>query len=80
MNKAISSAAFAAAFMLLLGGCQNGVNNPELNQCAQQNFQCENSCNNSSINDSMTNQVCVAQCQEVYNRCKEQAEKLGDVK
>ncbi|MEO2267119.1 hypothetical protein [Pseudoalteromonas pernae] len=75
MNKAV----LALTLGLLLGGCQNSVNSPELNQCAQQNFQCENSCNNSTVDESMTNQVCVAQCQEVYNRCKEQAQKLDNI-
>ncbi|MFY8274121.1 hypothetical protein AAEU32_08345 [Pseudoalteromonas sp. SSDWG2] len=75
MNKAVLTLALA----FTLAGCQNSVNNPELNQCAQQNFQCENSCTNTTVEESMTEKVCVAQCQEIYNRCKEQAQKLGDI-
>ena len=72
-------AIFALALAAALSGCQNSVENPELNQCAQQNFQCETNCSNSTVEESMTNTVCVAQCQEIYNRCKEQAEKLGEI-
>ena len=31
----------AALTFLVLAGCQNQIESPELNQCAQQNYQCE---------------------------------------
>ena len=71
-------AIFALALVAALSGCQNSVENPELNQCAQQNFQCETNCSNSTVEESMTNTV-RGPVPEIYNRCKEQAEKLGEI-
>ena len=47
MHTLIKMSAVALTFMLL-AGCQNNAGNPELNQCAQQNYQCESSCEQQS--------------------------------
>ncbi len=64
------------ALGLLLGACQSRVNSPELNQCAQQNFQCESSCQQQNGPDCFGNDVCINKCIEQFNRCKEQAKQL----
>ncbi|KAF7788185.1 hypothetical protein PRUB_a2783 [Pseudoalteromonas rubra] len=60
---------------LLLAGCSN-TNSPELNQCAQQNYQCEQSCEQRANPQSMAMQVCSDGCIESFNQCKAQAEQL----
>ncbi|AOT07014.1 hypothetical protein [Pseudoalteromonas luteoviolacea] len=68
---------FALPLLLLsLVACSNQQNSPELNQCAQQNFQCEQNCSMSSTEQTMTRQICSGECIERYNACKAQAEEL----
>ncbi|MBQ4832167.1 hypothetical protein J8L70_02840 [Pseudoalteromonas sp. MMG010] len=62
---------------LLFAGCQNHVENPEMNQCAQQNYQCESDCKQHSTEQSLTEQICTAKCTERYNQCKINAQKLN---
>jgi hypothetical protein len=69
--------ALAVMMLSVLAGCQNNVTNAELNQCAQQNYQCESNCKQQSTAESLKEQVCSAKCIESYNYCKVQAEKLG---
>ncbi|ATC81278.1 MULTISPECIES: hypothetical protein [Pseudoalteromonas] len=78
MQTFIKTSALALSFSLL-AACQNQVKNPELNQCAQQNYQCENSCDQQSIDKGLKQQVCSAKCVESYNQCKAQAQKLTDL-
>lgn len=78
MQTIIKSSVIALSFSLL-AACQNQVQNPELNQCAQQNYQCESSCEQQSIAQGLKQQVCSAKCVESYNQCKAQAEKLGSL-
>ncbi|WP_125781018.1 hypothetical protein [Pseudoalteromonas rubra] len=61
--------------LLLAAGCSN-TNSPELNQCAQQNYQCEQSCEQRANPQSLAMQVCNDQCIESFNQCKAQAEQL----
>lgn len=63
----------------LLTGCQSYLGNSEMNQCAQQNYQCENSCEQQTTQESMTLKLCSAKCAQVYNQCKSQAESLNSV-
>lgn len=77
MNTLLKTSVAALTF-IFLAGCQNSVTNPELNQCAQQNYQCINSCEQQSSSESLSQQVCSAKCIERYNHCKVQAEKLGE--
>jgi hypothetical protein len=62
--------------VLLLTGCQNQLT-PELNQCAQQNYQCEQTCTMQSAEATLTRQLCTQQCVDDYNACKVQAESLS---
>ena len=78
MHTLIKMSAVALTFMLL-AGCQNNAGNPELNQCAQQNYQCESSCEQQSTGQGLKQQVCSAKCVESYNQCKAQAENLGNI-
>lgn len=61
---------------LLIAGCQSTMT-PELNQCAQQNYQCESNCSMQSTEATLTQQLCTQQCVDDYNACKVQAEALG---
>ena len=74
--------AIAATFfaMTLLSACSNKIDNPEMQQCAQQNYQCEASCEQQSTADGLVHKVCSNKCIEAYNQCKANAEKLGEVK
>lgn len=72
------------AFALLvlsttLLGCSNSIS-PELNQCAQQNYQCERSCEMQNTPETMSLQICTDKCIEQYNACKVQAEKISESK
>lgn len=69
----------AALTLLVLAGCQNPIESPELNQCAQQNYQCESTCEQQSSGEGLKHQVCSGKCVESYNQCKVQAEKLGSL-
>ena len=62
-----------------LAGCQNQIENPEMQQCAQQNYQCEVNCEQQSTGEGMLYKVCSTKCIEAYNQCKKNAEALGDV-
>ncbi|MBE0369407.1 hypothetical protein J8L98_15980 [Pseudoalteromonas sp. MMG013] len=61
--------------ILLLSACQSN-NSAELNQCAQQNYQCETSCVNSNTPETMSHQICNNECIETFNQCKVQAQQL----
>ncbi|GEB69616.1 MULTISPECIES: hypothetical protein [Pseudoalteromonas] len=78
MQTLLKSSVVALTFVLL-AGCQNQVENPEMNQCAQQNYQCETSCEQQTTAESLKKQVCSGKCVESYNQCKVQAEKLGNI-
>ncbi len=78
MQTLIKSSLVALTFVLL-AGCQNQIENPEMKQCAQQNYQCETSCEQQTTAQSLKKQVCSAKCVESYNQCKIQAEKLGNI-
>jgi hypothetical protein len=78
MHTLIKTSVVALSF-LLLSGCQNNPGNPELNQCAQQNYQCENSCEQQSSGEGLKQQVCSSKCIERYNQCKAQAENLANI-
>ncbi|KZN28839.1 hypothetical protein N480_08725 [Pseudoalteromonas luteoviolacea S2607] len=65
---------------VMLAACSNQNNSPELNQCAQQNYQCEQNCNLSSTEQTMTRQICSGECVEKYNNCKAQAEELSKIR
>ncbi|MEL0639995.1 hypothetical protein V6260_05170 [Pseudoalteromonas aliena] len=78
MHTLIKTSVVALTFSLL-AGCQNQVENPEMNQCAQQNYQCESSCEQQTTAEGLKQQVCSAKCVESYNQCKAQAEKLGNI-
>jgi hypothetical protein len=69
----------AALTFLVLAGCQNQIESPELNQCAQQNYQCETNCEQQSSGEGLKQQVCSGKCVESYNQCKVQAENLGNL-
>ncbi|WP_440054003.1 hypothetical protein ACSLBF_14165 [Pseudoalteromonas sp. T1lg65] len=56
-------------------GCAN-TNSPELNQCAQQNYQCESNCELQTTAGTLSHSVCTDKCVEAFNQCKEQAELL----
>jgi hypothetical protein len=75
MYTLIKTSVVALTF-LFLAGCQNHPGNPELNQCAQQSYQCESSCDQQTTAEGLKQQVCSAKCVESYNQCKVQAEKL----
>ena len=78
MHTLIKTSVVALTFALL-AGCQNQVENPEMNQCAQQNYQCESNCEQQTIAEGLKQQVCSAKCVDSYNQCKAQAEKLGNI-
>ncbi|WP_405601994.1 MULTISPECIES: hypothetical protein [unclassified Pseudoalteromonas] len=78
MHTLIKTSAVALTFVFL-AGCQNKIENPELNQCAQQNYQCESTCEQQSSGEGLKLQVCSGKCVESYNQCKAQAEKLGSI-
>ncbi|WP_394192393.1 hypothetical protein [Pseudoalteromonas atlantica] len=63
----------------LLFGCQNQIENPEMQQCAQQNYQCELNCEQQSTGEGMAHKVCSTKCIETFNQCKANAEKLGEM-
>ncbi|ATG59038.1 hypothetical protein ATS72_014790 [Pseudoalteromonas sp. 13-15] len=68
-----------ALTLAVLAGCQNHVENAEMNQCAQQNFRCESTCEQQTTAEGLKQQVCSAKCVETYNQCKARAEKLGGI-
>jgi len=72
----VSSIVFAVS---ILAACQNQIENPEMQQCAQQNFRCETSCEQQSTGEGMVHKVCSNKCIEAYNQCKANAQKLGEV-
>jgi len=76
MNLLLKTASVTVLFSLLLG-CQNQIENPEMQQCAQQNYQCEVNCEQQSTGDGMVHKVCSNQCIETFNQCRANAEKLG---
>ncbi|WP_372761254.1 hypothetical protein [Pseudoalteromonas sp.] len=78
MHTLIKTSAVALTF-ILLAGCQNNTGTPELNQCAQQNYQCETSCEQQSTGESLKQQICSSKCIERYNQCKAQAENLTNI-
>ncbi|PLT25492.1 hypothetical protein [Pseudoalteromonas sp. MelDa3] len=78
MYTLIKTSVVALTFALLVG-CQNQVENPEMNQCAQQNYQCESTCEQQTTAEGLKQQVCSGKCVESYNQCKAQAEKLGNI-
>ncbi|MBH0040166.1 MULTISPECIES: hypothetical protein [unclassified Pseudoalteromonas] len=78
MHTLIKTSVVALTFALL-AGCQNQVENPEMNQCAQQNYQCESNCEQQTTAEGLKQQVCSAKCVDSYNQCKAQAEKLGNI-
>lgn len=63
----------------VLAACQNKIENPEMQQCAQQNYQCETSCEQQSTGEGMVHKVCSDKCIEAYNQCKANAESLGAI-
>ncbi|MCG7546457.1 hypothetical protein MHN81_00700 [Pseudoalteromonas sp. Of7M-16] len=67
-------------FLVTLVACSNQQNSPELTQCAQQNFQCEQNCSLSSTEQTMTRQICSGECIERYNTCKAQVEELTKIR
>ncbi|MFY8326506.1 hypothetical protein [Pseudoalteromonas sp. ZZD1] len=71
--------ASAAVIFSVLSGCQNHIENPEMQQCAQQNYQCELNCEQQSTGEGMVHKVCSTKCIETYNQCKANAEALGAV-
>lgn len=56
-------------------GCTSTLS-PELNQCAQQHYQCERSCEMQNTPETMSLQLCTDKCIEQHNACKIQAEKI----
>lgn len=68
-------AVLSLSAMLWLCACQNN-NSAELNQCAQQNYQCEASCAQSNTPETMSHRICDNECIERFNQCKVQAEQL----
>lgn len=72
----VSSVVFAVGF---LTACQNKIDNPEMKQCAQQNYQCETSCEQQSTAEGMLHRVCSDKCIEAHNQCKANAQSLGEV-
>ncbi|MFC3033175.1 hypothetical protein ACFOEE_11650 [Pseudoalteromonas fenneropenaei] len=65
----------AACSVFMLAACQTQLP-PELNQCAQQSYQCEQSCKQQSLDGTLTQQLCQNECIDMYNQCKQQAEAL----
>ena len=63
---AITASLFA---LTLLSACSNKIENPEMQQCAQQNYQCESSCEQQSTADGLVHKVCSNKCIEAYNQC-----------
>ncbi|KAA1152132.1 MULTISPECIES: hypothetical protein [Pseudoalteromonas] len=78
MHNLIKTSVVALTFAFL-AGCQNQIQSPELNQCAQQNYQCETTCEQQSSGEGLKQQVCSGKCVESYNQCKVQAERLGGI-
>ncbi|WP_462152069.1 hypothetical protein [Pseudoalteromonas xiamenensis] len=77
MRERYSRFTLMSCLMLLpLMGCQSKIS-PELKQCAQQNYQCEQSCQSQSVDATLTQQICNNQCIDEYNACKAQAEALN---
>ena len=79
MNSLIKLSS-VAVFVTLFSGCQNQVENPEMQQCAQQNYQCEVNCEQQSTGEGLVHKVCSTKCIEAYNQCKKNAEALGNVR
>lgn len=77
--RSVIKISVAALSFVVLAGCQNAPQSPEMNQCAQQNYQCENNCEQQTTADGLKQQVCSAKCVEIYNQCKEQAEQLSGI-
>ncbi|WP_404342851.1 hypothetical protein [Pseudoalteromonas mariniglutinosa] len=75
--KKLTALATVAVTLALFAGCSNQIENPEMQQCAQQNYQCEASCEQRSTADSLVSNVCTNKCIEAYNQCKANAEQLG---
>ncbi|CCQ11443.1 hypothetical protein PALB_23400 [Pseudoalteromonas luteoviolacea B = ATCC 29581] len=65
--------------LLFLSACQSPMT-PELKQCAQQQYQCEQSCSATSTNATMAQDLCINQCIDEMNACKAQADALNQVK
>lgn len=59
---------------VLLGGC--GATSSELNQCAQQNYQCESNCAQRHTENTLGHQICSNECIDNYNSCKAETEAL----
>ena len=78
MNSLLKLAGTIMLIGLLLG-CQNQIENPEMQQCAQQNYQCELNCEQQSTGEGMVHKVCSTKCIETFNQCKANAEKLGKI-
>lgn len=66
--------ALLIAASVLLVGC--GATNSELNQCAQQNYQCENNCTQRHTENTLGHQICSNECIDSYNSCKAETEAL----
>jgi hypothetical protein len=60
---------------LFISACQNN-NSVELNFCAQQNYQCETQCERVAPKDSLSSQMCLGECTDNFNSCKQEAELL----
>lgn len=71
--------AFTLLLLAVLAGCTNTLS-PELNQCAQQSYQCERGCEQQNTPDTMSMQICLDKCIEQHNACKVQAEKITQSK
>lgn len=78
MSSLFKLATAAITFSFLVG-CQNQIENPEMQQCAQQNYQCEANCEQQNTGEGMAHKVCSTKCIDAYNQCKVNAEALGDV-
>ena len=60
--------------LFILAGC--GSTSSELNQCAQQNYQCISNCEQRHTEHTLGHQICNNECIDNYNSCKAQTEAL----
>ena len=59
---------------LFLAGCE--TTSSELNQCAQQYYQCESNCAHRHTENTLGHQICSNECIDNYNSCKAETEAL----